>query len=209
MRTRSYVLLLTGLVLAIVATFPSPAQAQAVVVGAKVGVNVANVDITASDLTVTPKRRNGAVAGVFLGTDPTKPFGLQVEGLYSQKGTKIVDPEDTATLDFRVDYFEVPVLARVSLKGANGVYVHLLAGPSFAAKIKDVQKLNDQDLDTEDKLPLKKADIGFLFGGALEVHRFIVEARYTLGLTNIDDSGETDVTVKTRTFAVLVGVRFN
>ncbi len=45
-------------------------------------------------------------------------------------------------------------------------------------------------------------------GVGVEISRFIIEGRGTWGLRNIAKEGE-GLDVKTRTFAILVGLRFN
>lgn len=53
---------------------------------------------------------------------------------------------------------------------------------------------------------LKSTDLGFTVGGGLQARRWLVEGRYTQGLGGIAlDSRDS---VKTRTIAVVVGMRF-
>jgi hypothetical protein len=60
-------------------------------------------------------RKNGLVGGIFVCTDPTKDWYGQMEMQYSAKGSrKYADPEkgDFNSFQFRLNYFEVPFLAR-------------------------------------------------------------------------------------------------
>ncbi|HEX7779696.1 MAG TPA: hypothetical protein VF424_10675, partial [Vicinamibacterales bacterium] len=60
--------------------------------------------------------------------------------------------------------------------------------------------------------PLKPFEMGFAIAGAVEIRKFIVDARYTWGLTNIldrEEAGASDeASVKNKTFSISVGYRF-
>ena len=193
---------------------PAPVSAQGMAVGVQGGINVANVDFTATEsLTLSFDRRLGAVGGLFIANDFGRNIGLQVEGLFSQKGTKITAPGEMGELEMRVDYLEIPVLVRANLRGASdSVTVRLFTGPSFAMKLRDKQVFDGDELPDEDATDLKSYDMGWTLGGVVEfAKRVFVDARYTFGFVNIDDDpedAEADVTVKTRTFTFIINVRF-
>jgi hypothetical protein len=193
---------------------PVRASGQNLTAGVKAGVNFANVDITASDVTVTPEQRVGFIGGVFVGLDINDKGGLIVEALFSQRGTRAKFTEDgvTVTDSFDVDYIEFPVLGRVTLKASDAVRVHLFAGPSFAFKVNDSEKVELNGVDVTAMFPrteLKSFDTGLTFGGTLDIRRVLIDVRYTYGLTNIDDTpGDDDIEVKNRTFSVMAGFRF-
>jgi hypothetical protein len=54
-------------------------------------------------------------------------------------------------------------------------------------------------------------DLGVLFGGGIEITRFLVEGRFNKGLRNVLDSSNAGsvADIKTKSFAVLFGLRFN
>ena len=46
-------------------------------------------------------------------------------------------------------------------------------------------------------------------GGGVEITRFLAEVRYNEGLRNISKNFSASNDIKTRSFALLIGVRFN
>jgi hypothetical protein len=207
MRTR---LLVATLVLALGALVLAPAAASAqATAGVKGGVNFSNVDLTGGDLTLSFDQNIGGAGGLFVAYDMTRAFGLQAEALFSQKGTRSDNAFGSGEdLKIRVDYIEVPVLARANLRAADRATVHLFGGPSFAARLRDSQKIGSDSLEGEERLEVRRYDVGATVGAALDLNRFIVDVRYTFGLLNINDGPDRDeFEVKTRTFTTMVGFR--
>jgi hypothetical protein len=207
------------LILALVALFvPAQASAQtAITAGVKGGVNVANVDLKLTGFTVSAKSRPGLVIGGFLALDK-KAAGLVVEGLFSQNGTNLTFSDKTvgATLaqEVRIDYILIPVLGRVNLKESKTVLVHLYLGPQFGFKTgfqsKETLTVGGVSTSTtnHDDSNIKGHNIDLAFGGQVDFGRFLVDLRYSLGLTNIDpDTGPEEPEVKNRTFSMMFGVR--
>ena len=64
-------------------------------------------------------------------------------------------------------------------------------------------------LDVKSKY--QSLDLGILFGGGIEITRFLVEGRWNRGLRNVLDSDNAGSIsdIKTQSFAVLFGLRFN
>jgi hypothetical protein len=206
--------LLSAAVLTAVVFLPAHSSAQTLTAGIKGGVNIANVDITTSDLTISPKRRTGAVGGVFAGVDVNGKGGVIVEVLFSQRGTRaeFEDEGFQITDTFDIDYIEIPVLGRGTFKASDDVMVHLFAGPSFAFRVRDDERVEINGVDVTDEsepTELKAADVGLAVGITLDIRRFLIEGRYTYGFTNINDTpDEADLKVKNRTVSVTVGFRF-
>lgn len=191
-----------ALALCVLLALPAVAGAQAgsVDAGIKGGVNFATIT-TENATTLDFTYLRGWTGGVFVGRDFTDRVGLQVEGLYSQRGTKArVSGID---LEARLDYIDVPVLARFGGSRANGSRVHVLTGPTLSLKVDSSAKVGSMALDIGDNA--KSVDVGWTVGAGVEVHRFVADARYTFGLVNVDKSG--DDTVKNRTISLMVGFR--
>jgi hypothetical protein len=139
--------------------------------------------------------RTGISAGVFGVYDWTRflglDLGIQVEGLYSQKGAT----------DLLIHYLEFPFLARINVP-IGGLGIHILAGPVFAFQ----QNCSDCEI------PLKTPDIEGMLGAGIDLgvgsSVFTVEARYAKSLSNINDSTSppTDVLeLKNQGFGLTVG----
>lgn len=175
------------------------AQAAAVDAGIKAGVNFAT--ITSENSTIDFTHLRGWTGGIFVGRDFTERFGMQVEGLYSQRGTK--GSVSGIDLEAKLDYIDVPVLARLGVTSASGSRIHLLTGPTVSVKVNSSARAGTVDLDLDDNA--ESLDVGWTVGAGIDVRRLIVDARYTFGLMNVDKSG--DDTVKNRTLSLMVGYR--
>lgn len=175
--------LLSCAILVLVLTSATPAWAQ-VGGGFKAGVNFANVSGSDDD----PGRRIGWTAGAFLVTNQGL-VAVQPEVLFSMQGTKFDVDEAT------VDYFQVPVLLRIGSSSKEKASFFGLVGPSFGVRIRD-EGWSD---------PIKRTDVGLVVGAGFTVSRFLIEARYTAGLT---DFSEGSVAYKHRVVSVLGGFVF-
>ena len=185
---------------------PSMAAAQSVyptTFGLKAGVNSSTLS-TDDDL-LDVGSRWGAVAGAFVGKNITDNLGIQLEGLFSQRGAN--DKTSGVDNSLRLTYLDVPLTARFGSTSANNMHFHAFTGPQLgiklSAKAKDDFLGTEIDLDDE----VKSWDFGWTVAAGVEMNRVSLDARYTLGLTNIDNS-DTDSSLKNRTFTVLLGYRF-
>ena len=125
------------------------------------------------------------------------------EILYAKKGAK----DNSGIFTANNYYLEIPVLLRVNIGSSNrntGAIVYGIAGPVADILLK--ADLNGVDV----KKNYESLDLGIIAGGGLEVSRFLVEARLNWGLRNIAKAhGGAASDVKTRSFAILGGIRFN
>ncbi|MFP9115416.1 porin family protein [Flavobacterium sp. RHBU_3] len=160
------------------------AQAQGVDFGIKAGANFANFNGDADTKSVTSWH-----AGAVLELSLVPTFSIQGEALYSSQGAKIDGGED-----IKLDYVQVPVLAKFYIIPDR---ISLVAGPQFSFLTKD----------TED-FKAKSTDIG-LAGGveAKIVAGLFAQARYTIGLNNINDD-EVSGDVKNAVFQLSLGYNF-
>ncbi len=128
-------------------------------------------------------------------------LAFQPEVLYSMQGVKATAGDGTK-LTLEIDEIQIPLLLRL---GRNGtVAVHFLVGPSIGIITK--AKAKAHNFESDFKGELKSTDIGLLIGTGVTVNRFLMEARYTVGMTNLNDDDSDDN--KSRVFSVLVGVGF-
>ena len=198
---------------AVIVALPGRAAAQTVSAGVEAGINVSDVDFSASDLTLSFDRRVGGLGGGFVAVDMGRTLGIQIEALFSQKGTKAALPDGLGDLKMRVNYLDIPMLLRASLPQANdAVVVRLLTGPTVSARLTDEQVVDGEVLSDADAVALKSYDVGWTVGGAVEFSRRVfIDGRYTFGLVNVSDESDPmagDISMKNRTFSLLFGVRF-
>jgi hypothetical protein len=202
------------MVMAVCLSLPALASAQGgeTQIGFKAGINISSIKIDDQGTSITGDGRTGFLGGLWIARDFNPRVGIQVEGLYSVKGSEFnafeVFDDDTS---ISLSYIEIPALARINFPVAP-VVVRVLAGPTFAFNVNESLKLNNVEADA-DQLPLKPFEMGLSIGGAVEFNsKYIVDARYTWGLINILDNEEAgapdDVSVKNKTFSISFGYRF-
>jgi outer membrane protein with beta-barrel domain len=190
-------LLLTGFVLVALAVTSRPAYADGVGVGAKVGPLFSSF----SSDTLNFKTRTGLMGGIWFGGNRNGTVGVQGELMYAVKKS-----QDTAGNETDLHYLEIPILMRINFGSANRERAagYIIAGPAFDVKLK--AELNGIDIADQ----YEGLDLGVIAGAGVEITRFLVEARYNWGLRNVVKGNlATTTEIKTRTFAILFGVRFN
>jgi hypothetical protein len=191
-------LLLTGLVLVTLLAASRPAYADGVGVGAKIGPLFPSVS---SDNITNFKNRTGWMGGIWFGGNRAGTVGVEGEIMYAKKNVP-----DSLGRDTDLHYLEIPILLRVNVGSSNRERVagYVIAGPAFDVKLK--AELNGVDIGSQ----YEGLDIGVIGGVGVEITRFLIEGRYNWGLRNVVNGNlATTTEIKTRTFALLFGVRFN
>lgn len=158
--------------------------------GPRIGVNFSNYWGDADHMNFTP----GLSAGAFVMYSSLNHFGISADVLYSQRGTAYNDGQKKFIQ--RVNYLEIPVLARYFLTLSGNFRPNVFIGPSLGVKMgakrikgeymgstgpvingDNTQDFNDLDLG---------ASGGFqLNWGTGNRQHFLIDARYTLGLTDV------------------------
>lgn len=189
-------LFLIGGLLIVALTSSTAAWAQ-VGGGVKIGVNLATVS-GFNDASTT--QRVGIVAGAFMTFSLAPMIAFEPEVLFSMQGSKlhfgtsgtIVSSDVTAKLD----YIQVPLLLRLGNSGKAGASVYGLVGPTIGILARH-QGVSDE---------LKNADLGLVVGAGVSLSRFLIEGRYTAGLTNLNKGGTAGY--KNRVLSLLIGLGF-
>jgi hypothetical protein len=202
--------ILPSLALALVLASAGAAAAQSVSAGIKGGVAFSDIPKYSADLddagATNLRYRIGGIGGGFLTVHFDNHFdnrlAFQVEGLYTQKGMHAEDPLGNA-FEIRVDYVEIPLLLRLQASRARGAY--LLVGPSINVNVRSKFFVEGQGED-DAKESVESTEMALVLAGGYQGRYVLVEGRWAEGLTNI--AKDADESYKTRTFAVLVGVRF-
>ena len=185
-------------------TMPAGLSAQTTI-GAKAGINLANVTFSSGGVSASADSRTGFVGGAFAQFGLGSPLFIRPEVLYSSKGSESSDDFETFTL--ALDYLEVPVLIGAAFPLENSALKpQVFAGPAVGFL------LSCDSGGTDCKDEAKSVDFGLVFGGglefALENLSLYFDGRYNLGLTNLDDSGEEDFSAKNRVWQFMAGVGF-
>ncbi|HEX2617081.1 MAG TPA: porin family protein [Flavobacteriales bacterium] len=179
---------LPALVLGLAVGLSTAAQAQGPAIGIKGGLNVSNLHVDEAN---DENSRIGFNVGVFGRTMPEEPIGLQVELLYSSKGTHttysgvfgIVDQD----VDFNLNYLELPVLIGFRLGQMLEIQAGGYAGYLLSAKASTSGDLGSGS-DELDKDNFASMDFGVVGGIALNFGTAQIGARYNFGLAEVADS---------------------
>ena len=195
-------------------------SAQGLTAGLKAGVSIANLhgdDVKlAEELGIEFSSKIGLCAGGFITYALNDMFAVQPELLFTMKGSKAegeVEGEP-AKLTMKLNYLEIPVLAKLSIPTPGDVRPSLFVGPSLAIKLTGKAKVESAvESEEADIEGLKSTDFGLVFGGgidfALGQGKLTVDARYTLGLTTTREPEEGDeIDIKNGVISLMVGYSF-
>lgn len=195
---------------------------QVVSIGPKIGVNLTNLYGDVSNQTM----QLGLSAGGILTYSVVNVFGISLEALYSQKGAKFenVPFNTTQRINFnrKINYVEVPLLARYFLNKGGDFRPNVFVGPNFGFKLsaKDVNRsvvggASQPDDDISDVI--NPVDVGITGGIGLNflvqsAVRVLLDARYTYGFSNITESQiagfSTNPTVGNSSITITAGLSF-
>jgi hypothetical protein len=177
-------------------------------VGAKGGVSIAKFVGNDADSLVKDSHV-GFNGGLFVLANVTDRFGVQLEGLYTQKGGegKVDFGGGPVDVTVRADYIEFPLLAVFSYPASETVSLRGFVGPGFAFNTKAEVEGGGTTTDVKDQT--KSFDfLGILgVGAAFNVGtvNIIVDGRYEYGFISVDDSGS-DLSIKNSNFSIMGGV---
>ncbi len=193
---------------AVVASLTSYGQSdRAWSFGPEVGVNFSKHGMDLKDDT---DYKSGLLAGAFLTYSIQNTYGFTLKVLYSQKGASFDVDDETGKS--QLNYIEIPVLARIFFNREGTVRPNVFLGPSFGFLTGVKGKVGSGDYETLDnyKDSYNTFDLGIAAGLGLNIKvgeemYFIVDARYTYGLTDIS-KGDGDV--NNQAVAVSAGLSF-
>lgn len=172
--------------------------------GPKVGLNVSNVSHSGGDSKVSVN------AGVFAGFLVNDWLGFQAELLYSRQGwrDKIdVNGADDVKANFRVNYLNIPMLARFYVW--DGLSVDL--GPQLGIALNARQRYKHDGETVKSKMhDLNSLEVSFDMGLSYEFDRgLVVSARYDLGLSNVFDKDTFGKSNKNHVFQLAIAYKLN
>ena len=171
--------------------------------GIKAGINLANVTIKSSGLTLSPSSLVAPVGGLYV----TLPIGvggfqIQPELLYSGQGYKVDKVDGTDGGKGNNNYFVVPVLAKYAIASSAFAFY---AGPQFGYLL-SAKETPTGESSTDVKANYKSTDISSVFG--IEYNLPIglnLSARYQLGMTNVAKDVAADESFKNKSFTFTLG----
>ena len=199
---------------------PASASGQEITVGIKGGLNVSNLSVDApDDPDFAFDSQTDFLVGGFAQFAIGQTFAIQPEVFYSQNGAKT--KSDDPSIKLNLNYIRIPLLLMARLSSRESpLYPILYVGPQLALETRcQVTGENDGvsvsfDCDSpelDDSLQTKSTDFGLVFGGGFEILysglTVQLDARYNLGLTNLNDTADADeVSVKSRGWSFMLGL---
>lgn len=160
-------------------------NAQVVNFGLKGGLNVATIDNNQND---NINSRLAYHAGLFANIPVTPQIAIQPEAVYSSQGAKYNVGDEN--LDLTLNYVNIPVMVQAMV--GRGFYAQ--AGPQLGILTGVADKINDVEMGFVSKEDFKSTDVSLGVGlGYKGISGFGIDARYNLGLTNINNSGSANI----------------
>jgi outer membrane protein with beta-barrel domain len=193
------------------------AAAQNVTAGVKAGMVLTSVPNAGQVLdqisgveSVDVSAKLGITGGGFVQFAFNDRFSLQPEMLFVMKGVKLDLAANAGNVTANINYLELPLFVRFTRSLNDTLRGFLMAGPAFSVKVGTSATLDgtagNTDLDIDPAIGSR--DVGLLFAGGIEWQRFLVEARYALGLNDIaTDIYSHEDELRNRAFSVMVGLR--
>ena len=211
----------TALVCAACLMVAASAAAQNVTAGVKAGFvlnSIQNagqvIDQISGYESVDVSSKIGLIGGGFVQFRFNDGFSLQPEMMFVMKGVNLDIRDNLGSASANVNYLEFPIFLRFNRSLNDTLRGYVMAGPSFGVKVGTGGTLNgsqgaisgSRDFDIDPAIESK--DFGLAFAGGLEWEKFMIEARYGLGLTDIaTDIYTHDDDLTNRSFSILVGLR--
>jgi hypothetical protein len=188
-------------------------------VGGHVGINLAKlVGEEFNGDNVDTDSRTGFLFGAVAEFRFSDNIAVQPELNFIQKGYS--EEFDffgvTEEVELTLNYLEIPILFKGGASLGSNLRLDGLVGPSFGFGMGDAKgKVNsdEEDLDWEDDLGLKKFDFGVQIGGMVSFNvgssaQLFVDGRYLLGLSNLFDDPQGDEKANNRGIAFSLGALF-
>ena len=186
----------------------------------RAGINVANYDMSGDIISRFGNKPTVLMTfGMPIEIPLSSHFSIQPELSYIQKGYKfniLQIPKGSGDVVFSKEknihhLLEIPILAKYKMGIGQHFRAALMAGPSLGYVIK---KGTTEDIIFTDfngdiiskGLTNSKIDFALNFGSELSLKRFFLDARYQLGMTNMNSTYKTEI-AKTRGWLLTMGYR--
>jgi hypothetical protein len=190
------------------------ARAQGLEFGAKAGPAIASLAFEPDDSGEHDHRVN-ADGGGFVVLPLSRTTGVQFEAMFTSRGAKLFDEAEQVTGAILLQYFELPVLLRVSGPAWGSKALHFFGGafPAFRLSAKrevsfyanSIKTGNRQEIDNE----IEPFQFGLLAGAGLDLTRHIVvDGRYSHGLMAINTDKSDGFRIRSSALSFMIGVRF-
>jgi outer membrane protein with beta-barrel domain len=189
------------------------ATAQQRQFGGKIGLTIATIVSDSADQDGVYSRKTSLGGGGFV-VPLNGHLALQIEALFTPKGGKLPSEENVSTA-LLLDYFEIPLLGRITAARSSSRSVYVFGGPSAGLRINAKYRVASSgtvgssgfadDISSE----VERFELGMIAGGGLDAGRHLdIDARYFWGLTDVNRDASDGNHLRNRAFTVLAGLRF-
>ncbi len=154
------------------------------------------------------KMKIGLVGGAEFGYNINDMFAVTAGALVSMQGAKSDDTPLIKDVSTTLTYLNIPVLANVYVAPGLAIKAGLQPGFLLSQKAKGDMLIGNNSWEEFEKTGtdgLKKFDLSIPLGLSYEISDFVIDARYNLGLTNINDGN--DEKVKNGVIMLTVGYK--
>ena len=154
------------------------------------------------------KMKIGLVGGAEFGYNINDMFAVTAGALVSMQGAKSDDTPLVKDVSTTLTYLNIPVLANVYVAPGLAIKAGLQPGFLLSQKAKGDMLIGNNSWEEFEKTGtdgLKKFDLSIPLGLSYEISDFVIDARYNLGLTNINDGN--DEKVKNGVIMLTVGYK--
>lgn len=193
------------IIFAMLVSISGSAMAGGMMFGFKGGIMLANASGDISENAI----KTGYGSGIFTSHALTELFSLQPEVLFVMKGTR---HEEESDRKFKLNYIEIPLLAKVSLSTEGDFSPVIFAGPAIGILM--TAKDTNGDVEVDVKENFKSTDFSLVAGAGFDYmigrECLIFDVRYTVGLVNVVESDEDgdDFDWKNTDFMFMAGYGF-
>ncbi|WP_069131907.1 porin family protein [Rhodohalobacter halophilus] len=176
--------------------------------GLKAGMNISNLH--GSDF--EPDAKTGILLGAVLDINvPALPFGVESGVYYSQKGAELSG--DNFESKIKLDYIEVPVMAKFQLGPPGPITPSLAVGPYLGFNVNAEEEFSSGGVTQTDDISdgIKGTEFGGVGALGLDFNLGLTKlnatARYSYGFTSVWDDSDVD-SDRNAVFSIALGIMF-
>lgn len=142
------------------------------------------------------KMKLGLAAGAEFGYQVSDMFTVTAGALVSLQGAKFDDTKYSRDGSTNLTYLNIPVLANVYIAPGFAIKAGVQPGFLLSCKTKGEELVGSgtwESYENSGTDGMKKFDLSIPLGLSYEFSDFVIDARYNLGLSNINDFGSAKI----------------
>lgn len=194
---------------ALAAMLACAGQADAQIIGFKLGAASSTLDVEDNDLSA--RSITGFAGGAYFRFALGERLGIQIEVLSIQKGADLRAEDPADNIDVRLDYLEVPLLLHVPIGASETFTPYAVAGPTvgFETRCRATRPEGQAEDCSAAGFERSSPDFGLAAGGGLAFLLgpgiLLLEGRYTWGLTDLNVAADDTGSIRNRSAVLTAG----